>query len=1234
MNVRRLFRRSASLRKNRRRNAALDQHQPLARLQKLEDRSLLAGNVTAQMIGQTAFVTGDSADNNTQILVDNGNVVVRGLDGTTINGSTDDFVLATGTSLPGSLIASFGDGNDTFTLDGISVGRHAWIAGGNGNDSLAVMGSSTIGFNLRMDGNAGDDVLSVQDSTVTGTPTLVGGIGNDMIIMSNSIAGNNLTIFAGAGNDDVVVDDSQVGVDTRVFGQQGDDDIVFRNATLFDDVFIYAGAGSDIVLFDSTAVGDKSWIFGQSGTDNISYTGTTQFADRTRVFGGGGADNIEAEAGVIFDGFRMRSFSGTTVDATAISTRITDATTGALAAAEAAIAQFDPRLTLAVDNTTVSETAGDGAATLTVTRVDSAGDLEVTLTSSDTTRLVPASTTVTIPDGQTSATVLLNAVDTAANTADGTVTITASATGLNDSTVDVTVTNSATETLTLTSDTNTVDEDTGDATTLGVANSIVLTATRTGDTTNALTVSLAADVAGEFDVPPSLIIPAGSTSANVTVPTVVDADVEADQPVVFTASATGFTDGTATVTVIDNDSNRLTVSFAAPTITETGADASTSVVVSRNTDTTDALEITVTSQDAGSVTFGGAGSIVTTIPAGASSVNVAIDGVPEDIDDGDLQVAITASATGFTSGSDTIFATDDDDPALSITLASGSSFAENSGAGSIPVTVERNTTDNTADLQFDVAITGDARLGGTTTGTIPAGQSSVIIFLDAIDNNVVDQPADGTGTVSVSATNFAGASADITITNDDVATIQLSPESFSVSEAAGAGGATVTVSRTDTTLAEVVNLVSSNTGLISSPGSVTFAVGEASKTVPLDIIDNDLFAANEDVILTLSGTGHPDVTASVGIVNDEILSLTTDTSSNTTAESVNALITKDSTFTITGQTTPGATVQLDTNGDAGFDENSVIADGNGDFSFTVPLVNNASNLGLNPIQVRALIPAENVSTVSSLINVHFAEGTVVRFQTNQDLDNSGNNDFYDVELLDTDAPITVANFLSYVNDGSYEDMFVHRSPANFVIQGGGFTVDDGTVTPVTTQPAIQNEFNANNSNVRGTLSMAQLSGQPNSGTSQWFVNIVNNTFLDNAQHTVFGRVIGDGIQVADAINSLSIFDLAESTGQGALGETPLSESPFTPLTGTVAFATDSATLTGTGTQFTTDLTVGDLIQVGGTTVGVTAVISDTEITIDTTANADESGVAISRFDAPSDDEYVVFSNIGEILDGV
>ena len=1232
MNVRRLFRKNASVRTNRRRLAALERQQPLTRLQKLEDRALLAGNVTAQMLGQTALVTGDSADNNTQILVDNGNVVVRGLDGTTINGSTDDFILATGTALPGNLIASFGDGNDTFTLDGVTTGRHAWIAGGNGNDSLAVMGGSTIGFNLRMDGDAGDDVISLQDSTVTGTPTLVGGIGNDLIIMSGSIAGNNLLIAAGAGNDDIVVDDSQVGVDTRVFGQSGDDDIVFREATLFDDVFIYAGAGNDIMLFDSTAVGDKSWLFGVSGTDNVNYTGTTQFADKTRVFGGGGPDNIEAESGVIFDGFKMRSFSGTTVDATAIATRITDATTGALAAAEAAVAQFDPRLTLSVDNATVAESAGDAAATLTVTRVETTGDLEVTLASSDSTRLVPASTTVTIPDGQTSVTVALNAVDTPANTTDGVVTITASATDLPDSTIDITVTNDATETLTLTSDTNTVDEDTGNATTLGVANSIVLTATRTGDTTDALTVDLVADVAGEFDLPPTLIIPAGAASANITVPTIVDTDVEADQSVTFTASANGFTDSTTTVTVIDNDSNRLTVSFAAPTISETGADSTTSVVVSRNTDTTDPLEITVTSQDVDSVTFGGAGSIVTTIPAGASSVNVAINGVPENIDDGDIQVAIVATATGFTSGSDTIFASDDDDPALLITLAQGSSFAEDGGAGSIPVTVERNTTDNAAELQFDVAVSGDARLGGTTTGTIPAGQSSVVIFLDAIDNNVVDQPADGTATVTVSSTNFTSASADITITNDDVATIQLTPESFSVSETAGVAGATVTVSRTDGTNGEVLNLVSSDTGLIASPGSVVFAAGETSQVVSLDVIDNDLFAANGNVILTLSGTGHPDVTASVGVVNDEVLTLTTDTSSNTTAESVNALITKNSTFTITGQTTPGATVQLDSNGDAGFDEDSTTADGGGNYSFTVPLVNDAQNLGLNQIQVRALIPAENVSTVSSLINVHFAEGTVIRFQTNQDLDNSGNNDFYDVELLDTDAPITVANFLSYVNDGSYQNMFVHRSPADFVIQGGGFTVNGGTVTPVTTQPAIQNEFNAANSNVRGTLSMAQLSGQPNSGTSQWFVNVVNNAFLDNAQHTVFGRVIGDGIEVADAINSLSIFDLTESTGQGALGETPLANSPFTPLSGTVAFSNGSSTLTGTGTTFTTDLTVGDLISVGGSTVQVTAVVSDTEITIDTTATQDQSGVDISRFDAPADDEFVVFSNIGEILD--
>jgi hypothetical protein len=81
---------------------------------------------------------------------------------------------------------------------------------------------------------------------------------------------------------------------------------------------------------------------------------------------------------------------------------------------------------------------------------------------------------------------------------------------------------------------------------------------------------------------------------------------------------------------------------------------------------------------------------------------------------------------------------------------------------------------------------------------------------------------------------------------------------------------------------------------------------------------------------------------------------------------------------------------------------------------------------------------------------------------------------FDLELLDATAPATVANFLNYVRDGDYVDMFFHRSVPGFVVQGGGFTFDEtlGQPVPVPADPPIANEFNV--SNTRGTVAMARL----------------------------------------------------------------------------------------------------------------------------------------------------------------
>src|SRR5262249_55003070 len=100
---------------------------------------------------------------------------------------------------------------------------------------------------------------------------------------------------------------------------------------------------------------------------------------------------------------------------------------------------------------------------------------------------------------------------------------------------------------------------------------------------------------------------------------------------------------------------------------------------------------------------------------------------------------------------------------------------------------------------------------------------------------------------------------------------------------------------------------------------------------------------------------------------------------------------------------------------------------------------------------------------------------------------------FDVELFNSTAPITVANFLNYVATGRYQDSLIHRSVPGFVIQGGGYYVsDDGVgthVTPVPTFPPIVNEFGLHN--VRGTLAMAKLPSNPNSATGQWFLNLVD-----------------------------------------------------------------------------------------------------------------------------------------------
>ena len=142
-----------------------------------------------------------------------------------------------------------------------------------------------------------------------------------------------------------------------------------------------------------------------------------------------------------------------------------------------------------------------------------------------------------------------------------------------------------------------------------------------------------------------------------------------------------------------------------------------------------------------------------------------------------------------------------------------------------------------------------------------------------------------------------------------------------------------------------------------------------------------------------------------------------------------------------------------------------------------------------------------------------------------------------IELDAQRAPVTVENFLKYVDDGFYDGTIFHRVIKDFMIQGGGF---DRDFKPKEGLDSIQNEADNGLKNERGTIAMARTS-DPNSATAQFFINSKDNVFLDHKEknsagwgYAVFGKVV-EGIEVVDAIS-------AEETGvHGPYKDVPQSQ---------------------------------------------------------------------------------------------
>jgi peptidyl-prolyl cis-trans isomerase B (cyclophilin B) len=141
-----------------------------------------------------------------------------------------------------------------------------------------------------------------------------------------------------------------------------------------------------------------------------------------------------------------------------------------------------------------------------------------------------------------------------------------------------------------------------------------------------------------------------------------------------------------------------------------------------------------------------------------------------------------------------------------------------------------------------------------------------------------------------------------------------------------------------------------------------------------------------------------------------------------------------------------------------------------------------------------------------------------------------------VELFEDKAPITVKNFLSYVDDKFYDGTIFHRVIPDFMIQGGGM---EPGLKEKKTKPSIKNESSNGLSNTRGTLAMARTPA-PDSASSQFFINLKDNKFLDRAQardnvgYCVFGKVI-EGMDVVDKIKGV------RTGNRGMHGDVPVDD---------------------------------------------------------------------------------------------
>lgn len=260
--------------------------------QSLENRRLLAGDVSVGVSDSVLNIVGDSLANEIQVSFnESGNLVVSGTD-TTINGADSTFTVDESYRF---LSLFMGDGDDSVSIDNVTMNRNVSFFGDVGNDRLTV--SNTTARHLHAEGGAGNDVFELEMRTRKSAYLYLGD-GDDVVALPNFNAGRNFKIFAGAGNDTIATNTVGVGRRLEVNLEAGDDSFlaagdtyVRRNAT------IEAADGNDVVVFnpdtnEAINLRSKLTVNGGIGDDSVSIGESISVKRSSSFDGGEGTDSI------------------------------------------------------------------------------------------------------------------------------------------------------------------------------------------------------------------------------------------------------------------------------------------------------------------------------------------------------------------------------------------------------------------------------------------------------------------------------------------------------------------------------------------------------------------------------------------------------------------------------------------------------------------------------------------------------------------------------------------------------------------------------------------------------------------------------------------------------------------------------------------------------------------------------------------------------------------------------